>query len=165
MKEITERMWSLHVAGFISGVLATFLYLNTLNGDMVFDDRAAIEENHDLRPASSWSNLLWHDFWGDELNHEKSHKSYRPLCSATFKLNFHFGELEPLDYHVINVVLNSLVCYLYVQLCGSVFDWELWPALVAGLLFTVHPIHSEAVGIITVQGGGDCYIRWVGLRL
>lgn len=138
-------MLSLHIAGFFCGILATLLYLNTLNGDMVFDDRAAIEENNDLRPTSKWSNLLWHDFWGDDLSHMKSHKSYRPLCSATFKLNFHLHELQPLGYHAVNIVLNAVVCYLYVQLCARVFNWALWPTVIAGILFTVHPIHTEAV--------------------
>jgi len=31
-----------------------------------------------------------------------------------------------------------------VQLCGVVFS-AVWPALIAGLLFAVHPIHTEAV--------------------
>ena len=53
-------------------------------------------------------------------------------------------ELEPLGYHLVNVLLHSAVCYLFVLLCGVVFS-EVWPALMAGLLFAVHPIHTEAV--------------------
>ena len=59
-------------------------------------------------------------------------------------------ELQPLGYHLVNVLLHSAVCYLYVLLCGVVFS-EVWPALIAGLLFAVHPIHTEAVSrIITL---------------
>ena len=49
-----------------------------------------------------------------------------------------------MGYHLVNVLLHSAVCFLYVQLCGVVFG-EAWPALIAGLLFAVHPIHTEAV--------------------
>ena len=78
------------------------------------------------------------------MNIEGSHKSYRPLTVATFRLNYMLHELQPLGYHLVNVLLHSAVCYLYVLLCGVVFS-EVWPALIAGLLFAVHPIHTEAV--------------------
>ncbi len=52
-----------------------------------------------------------------------------------------------MGYHLVNVLLHSAVCFLYVQLCGVVFG-EAWPALIAGLLFAVHPIHTEAVSYI-----------------
>ena len=40
--------------------------------------------------------------------------------------------------------LMVVFSYLYVQLCALVFA-QVWPALMAGLLFAVHPIHTEAV--------------------
>ena len=127
--------------------LSVLLYLNSLAGELVFDDRAAIVENKDLRPSSPWTNLLWHDFWGDELTHHKSHKSYRPLSSATFKLNYHFHQLDVFGYHVVNVLLSGLVCYLFTQVCELVFSGskQTWGASLAGLLFTTHPVHTEAV--------------------
>ena len=89
---------------------------------------------------------------------EGSHKSYRPLTVATFRLNYMLHELEPLGYHLVNVLLHSAVCYLYVLLCGVVFS-EVWPALIAGLLFAVHPIHTEAVSMLeSNRKGGIVYI-------
>ena len=49
-----------------------------------------------------------------------------------------------MGYHLVNVLLHGAVCYLYVLLCGVIFG-DVWPALIAGLLFAVHPIHTEAV--------------------
>ena len=127
--------------------LSLLLYLNSLAGDLVFDDRAAIVENKDLFPSSPWSNLLWHDFWGDPLTNNKSHKSFRPLSSATFKLNYHLHGLSVTGYHLVNVLLNGLVTYLYVQFCELVFPRGVWSSLFAGLLFSAHPLHTEAVGM------------------
>ena len=91
------------------------------------------------------------------MHSNESHKSYRPLCVATFRLNYLLHELQPMGYHLVNVFLHSAVCYLYVQLCGVVFS-AVWPALIAGLLFAVHPIHTEAVSI-------QIWLRWgVGLE-
>ncbi len=77
---------------------------------------------------------------------EGSHKSYRPLCVATFRLNYLLAELEPMGYHLVNILLHGVVCYLYVHLVSLVCS-QVWPALIAGLLFAAHPIHTEAVSL------------------
>ena len=131
-------------AGVLCAVVGLCLYLNSLQGELVFDDTAALTTNDDLLPTTPWSNILWNDYWGIPMTSDRSHKSYRPLTVATFRLNYMLHELQPLGYHLVNVLLHSAVCYLYVVLCGVVFS-EVWPALIAGLLFAVHPIHTEAV--------------------
>ena len=135
----------LGVAGVLCSLVGIACYLNTLDCGFCFDDDAAVENNKDLRPNESWTNLLWDDFWGTPMADKDSHKSYRPLCVATFRLNYLLHELQPMGYHLVNVLLHGAVCYLYVQLCGVVFSGAVWPALIAGLLFAVHPIHTEAV--------------------
>ena len=138
-------------AARFSAVVGILVYTNSLNLKLCFDDSAAIEDNEDLRANVSWMNLLHNDFWGVPMDDRDSHKSYRPLTVATFRLNYMLHELQPLGYHLVNVLLHSAVCYLYVLLCGVVFS-EVWPALIAGLLFAVHPIHTEAVSIKSGRG-------------
>ena len=133
-------------AGLASAAAAILLHLNTLSCDFCFDDWSAVLENGDLRPATPWTDLLWDDFWGTPMHIEGSHKSYRPLCVATFRLNYLWHGLAPMGYHVVNVGLHAVVCYLYVQLCVLIFK-NVWPALLAGLLFAAHPIHTEAVSL------------------
>ena len=131
-------------AALVCAAVGFLLYLNSLGLGFCLDDDAAIVHNQDLLGNVSWLDLLNHDFWGKEISDADSHKSYRPLTVATFRLNYMLHELQPLGYHLVNVLLHSAVCYLYVLLCGVVFS-EVWPALIAGLLFAVHPIHTEAV--------------------
>ena len=140
-------------AARLSAAVAFLLYCNSLTLRFCLDDVAAIEENQDLRANVSWFNLLRNDFWGKLITEFDSHKSYRPLTVATFRLNYMLHELQPLGYHLVNVLLHSAVCYLYVLLCGVVFS-EVWPALIAGLLFAVHPIHTEAVSPLSL----NCYL-------
>ena len=140
-------------AARLSAAVAFLLYCNSLTLRFCLDDVAAIEENQDLRANVSWFNLLRNDFWGKLITEFDSHKSYRPLTVATFRLNYMLHELQPLGYHLVNVLLHSAVCYLYVLLCGVVFS-EVWPALIAGLLFAVHPIHTEAVSTLSL----NCYL-------
>ena len=135
---------SVGTAAKVCALVGALVYLNSLGLRFCFDDVAAIEENMDLRPNVSWFNMFRNDFWGMAMEERDSHKSYRPLTVATFRLNYMLHELQPMGYHLVNVLLHSAVCYLYVLLCGVVFS-EVWPALIAGLLFAVHPIHTEAV--------------------
>ena len=133
-----------HWAPLTCAIVAILIYSNTVDLQFTFDDKHAIRDNQDVTNLNSWLDIVKDDFWGAPLQHKLSCKSYRPLCVATFRLNYMLHELQPMGYHLVNVLLHGVVCYLYVQLCGVIFS-EVWPALIAGLLFAVHPIHTEAV--------------------
>ena len=97
-----------------------------------------------------WTSLLSNDFWGSPLGHSGSHKSYRPLPTLTFRLNHQLapaGRWRHLAYHSTNVALHSLATFLLVIYARRLFGSKatgLGP-LIAGLMFAVHPIHTEAV--------------------
>lgn len=66
-------------------LLAVSCFINSYNGDFVFDDSEAILSNNDLKPETPLSDLFIHDFWGNKLDSKTSHKSYRPLTVLTFR--------------------------------------------------------------------------------
>ena len=145
-------------ASLLSAVAAALLYLNTLDGELLGDDDPAIAWNMDVRPSSPWTQLLRNDFWGTPVASASSHKSYRPLCVATFRLNYMLHGLQPMGYHLVNLLLHAVVCYLYVGLCARVFK-QVWPALLAGLLFAVHPIPPEAVSFMDLKFQNACMLN------
>ena len=136
----------------VCAALACIVYVNSLDLQFCFDDHSAIKDNADLSPDVPWSNLLWDDFWGMPMHVEGSHKSYRPLCVLTFRLNYLLHQLRPFGYHLGNVLLHALVTLLYVKLCRDVFECGEETTLVAGVLFAVHPIHTEAVSSFLCAG-------------
>ncbi|CAH1799956.1 unnamed protein product [Owenia fusiformis] len=136
-------MESSQIYSAIVVLAVTVCYYNALECGFVFDDASAIKENKDLRPKTPISNLFWNDFWGTPMPKEKSHKSYRPLCVLTFRLNYAWGELDPVGYHLVNVILHAAVCLIFMRVCCSVMS-EL-SSFLAALLFAVHPVHTEAV--------------------
>lgn len=133
----------------------------------------AIKTNQDLLPETPWTNIFYDDFWGTLLTHSGSHKSYRPLCTLSFRLNHAVGGLEPWGYHLVNVVLHGAVTGLFTSLARLLLGGGLW-SLLAGLLFASHPIHTEAVaGVVGRADEGAalffllsllCYIRHCRLR-
>ena len=127
------------------------VYANSLEGDLVFDDVMAITQNQDVVGAStSLGAIFAHDYWGTNMSSPTSHKSYRPLTVLSFRFNFLHGGLQPRGYHAVNVLLHGAVSALVFVLAASELV-ALRPsaALAAGLLFAVHPVHTEAVaGIV-----------------
>ncbi|XP_068611588.1 protein O-mannosyl-transferase TMTC1 [Brachionichthys hirsutus] len=74
-----------------------------------------------------------------------SHKSYRPLCVLTFKLNVLLHGMAPLSFHVVNVALHCAVTCLLMFTCERFAFEDPRLAFVTALLFAVHPVHTEAV--------------------
>ncbi|CAL8141337.1 unnamed protein product [Orchesella dallaii] len=124
-------------------ITCALCYYNSLNCGFVFDDVSAIRDNRDLRPHTPLKNLFFNDFWGTSMQKEQSHKSYRPLCVLTFRWNYAVHGLEPMGYHLVNAVLHAVVSVLYFRV-STMFLTELG-SFVAAMLFSVHPIHTEAV--------------------
>ena len=79
------------------------------------------------------------------MDSAKSHKSYRPLTVATFRLNHVFHGMDPVAFHATNVGIHALVCALFLAACRTLFGQQSRSALIAALLFTVHTVHTEAV--------------------
>ena len=134
-----------HRAQVNSGLflLCVALYWNSLAGDFVFDDVTAIRDNRDLRPHVPWRNLLYNDFWGTPMSKEQSHKSYRPVTVATFRLNYALGGLDPMGYHLVNVILHGSVTLLYHSLCARLLGGSGLTAVVAAALFAAHPVRCR----------------------
>ncbi|KRZ02582.1 V-type proton ATPase subunit d 1 [Trichinella zimbabwensis] len=125
-------------------MLAMLIRWNTLFADFVYDDIRAIKANMDLRPETPWKQLFANDFWGTPLSHSGSHKSYRPLTVASFRVNFALGELNPFGYHLFNVLIHGMVTSaVFAVVHGIVGQLEI--SSMASVLFSVAPIHTESV--------------------
>ena len=72
-----------------------------------------------------WRALLTNDYWGVAMTNPLSHKSYRPITVATFRLNCMLAGLDAAHFHATNAALHALVwcaplpfafCFLLVLL-------------------------------------------------
>ena len=111
-------------------VLAIFLYVNSLNGDFTFDDHLAWVNNEDTKASSNLTDLLYHDFWGQPLTSDSSHKSYRPITILAYRLTRQvseavMGKLHPFFYHIQNVLLHALSSVLVYFIALSTFQPQL----------------------------------------
>ncbi|XP_045144405.1 protein O-mannosyl-transferase TMTC1, partial [Echinops telfairi] len=125
-------------------------YGRSLQGEFVHDDVWAILHNPDVQPDAPFGwGIFANDFWGKGMAENTSHKSYRPLCVLTFKLNIFLTGMNPFYFHAVNVILHCLVTLVLMHTCDKAVFKHRGLAFVTALLFAVHPIHTEAVaGIV-----------------
>jgi protein O-mannosyl-transferase len=115
-------------------VAAVLPYLNSLHAEFTFDDVFLIRDNAavHVRPAAE---LLTYVYYPGSL--------YRPLTMLTYAANATLGR-DPFAYHVVNLALHVLVSLAVLFLAQRLLGSRL-AATIAGLVFAVHPIHTEAV--------------------
>ena len=132
--------------GIVAG-LAIMSYSNSFQCELVHDDIFAIKDNKDVYGNSSLLDVFKNDFWGKPMSSNTSHKSYRPLCVLTFRVNFLFHGFNPLGFHSVNVFLHVLVCCLFLHFGELVVFKSIRLAVVSALIFATHPVHTEAVSL------------------
>lgn len=149
---------------FVAALLLTFsfiLYGNTLWGGFVWDDRAAIIGNKDVRGESTiYSIIFEHDFWGQDITLVDSHKSYRPLTTLSFRLNHYFHGYNASGYHLGNILIFAVTSILVYILAKQWINSNYGP-LLAALLFTFHPIHVEAVASLVGRADSLCGLFYI----
>ncbi|CAG9860211.1 unnamed protein product [Phyllotreta striolata] len=129
--------------------VAVACYLNGLNGDFVHDDIPAVTLNKDVLAVNPLGHVFKNDFWGTPMADLYSHKSYRPFTILTFRANYLIFGLKPAWFHLTNVLLHGIACFLFTRVCLCVARLKPPFAAAAGLLFATHPVHTEAVtGIV-----------------
>jgi Flp pilus assembly protein TadD len=78
---------------------------------------------------------------------------FRPVTTASFAANYAVHGRAPAGYHLVNLLLHLSASLLVLSLArrlaeAAMPDRAAWVALLAGLLFAVHPAHVEAIAPI-----------------
>jgi tetratricopeptide (TPR) repeat protein len=117
-------------------IVGFLIYARSLgNGFVNLDDGLLIYGNPFIQELS-WTSLT-HIFttYDPEL--------YIPLTFVSYQLNHLVGGLDPFGYHLVNLLLHIgnalLVVWIAWLLCK-----RRWVAVLTGMLFLVHPLHTEA---------------------
>eukprot|EP00940_MAST-03C_sp_MAST-3C-sp2_P000540 g540.t1 len=174
MSEVAATVATSVVGYAIVATVALLAYENVGDCDFVFDDHLAIRTNPDVDVARTprWTDTLRHDFWGKDLRAPDSHKSWRPITILSFRWNHYFSEMRASHYHATNAALHALVSIAVVPLerlvfsspssSSSSFVRSNVPGIVAGLVFAVHPVHTEAVTGVVGRGDVLCALFLLG---
>jgi hypothetical protein len=119
-------------------VVALLVYANSLGNGFVGDDRSVIL-NNPLFQGSLLSLFNTIDTIGDFLL-----PYYRPLTYMTFWADGRLHGFNPFFIRLFNVLLHSANAYLFYFFTLKIINKTNF-ALLAGLLFAVHPLNTEGV--------------------
>ncbi len=122
------------IALLILLVAVGVVYANSFDNEFLFDDIETIVELH--RPGSGPFQQL------EALLGGRS--AFRPVRSASYAMDYAISGLDPWGYHLTNIALHGLSAICVYLIARTLFASPL-PALLAALLFAVHPIQTESV--------------------
>src|SRR4030095_3439344 len=126
---------ALIVAGLLL-LMTLITYLPALDGQFIWDDEA-----HVTAPALRSLTGLWR-IWTDL----RATQQYYPLTHSAFWLQYQLWSLNPVGYHVVNVVLHVASAVLFWRILGRL---AVPGALLAAAIFALHPVNVESVAWIT----------------
>ena len=130
------RMLPVWQGGLI--VLLVFLaYLPALRGGFIWDDDAYVTQNSTLHDGEGLRQI-WFKVGAVP--------QYYPVVHTTFWLEYHLWALNPIGYHLINVLLHAIAAILLWQVLRRLQTPGAW---LAAVLFALHPIEVESVTWVT----------------
>mmetsp|Transcript_18281 Transcript_18281/g.23906 ORF Transcript_18281/g.23906 Transcript_18281/m.23906 type:complete len:628 (-) Transcript_18281:119-2002(-) len=143
--------FSVRILACLSFAVSVAVYCDpdSFNRDFTYDDKGTVRFNPVVTGNESYYDILAVDYWGMNLSSEESHKSYRPLTTLTFRLCHDICGLDVYWYHITNLVLNGLVSFFGVFIADIVFVGRALPMIICCMLFSVHPIKTEAVSNVS----------------
>ena len=82
---------SLAHAALTAGLVGALCFVNSLDGDFVFDDAFAVVSNADVQPGAPLLPLWSHDFWGKAcvlFHHLALSLSLRPFTAGRLRTGY-----------------------------------------------------------------------------
>ncbi|MFG0265690.1 MAG: tetratricopeptide repeat protein [Rhodopirellula sp. JB055] len=117
--------------------LTIIAYLPAIQGGFIWDDDDYVTENPTLH---TFEGLV--AIWTDS----SATPQYYPIVHSSFWIENHLWGLNPMGYHLVNVLAHCINALLLWRVLSRV---SVPGAYVAALLFAVHPMHVESVAWIT----------------
>jgi len=101
------------------------------------DDRISIIDNQQIHRIDRPADIFTSSFFGRGAY-------YRPLVTYSFALEYHFFGLNPLFYHLDNLLIHIAVSLVvFALLCRLLSNPA--AAFFSALIYAIHPVHWEAI--------------------
>ncbi|UCC49496.1 MAG: tetratricopeptide repeat protein [Gemmatimonadota bacterium] len=133
-----RRRLRIIVAGGVA-LLSVLVYANSLANGFAYDDVSVVVSRDLVHGLGRIPELLTAEYWPARFGSGL----YRPLTMLSFALDWSAWGGRPFGFHLTNLLLHAAVTALLAVLLLRFFPW--WAALAGGVVFAVHPVHTEAV--------------------
>lgn len=130
---------SLAIGSLAVLVAILIVYSNALQTEFVFDDHTMIVTRQSLRDSGALPAIF--------TSRKLGGLAYRPLRMASYWLDYRLFGLDPMGYHLSNLLLHAATSVAALVVARRLLPFR--AALFAALLFAVHPIQTESVTYIS----------------
>ena len=133
---------------FIVALFSFLVFYNTLGNDFVFDDESVIQNYPAIRDLSSIPKF----FTAEEGFHKVIGNYYRPVVYTTYTIDYSLWGLNPYGFHLTNNLINLIASLFLLAILIRLFakyKYGLLASLLASLIFSTHPVHTEAVSWVS----------------
>jgi len=135
--EITQLYWITLIRALgIAGVVL-WIYGPSLHGSFLWDDDSYVTDNRLLHSVAGLGTIWFQP---------GAFRDWYPIEETALWVEWHLWGLDPLGYHIVNVVLHVVSAWLVWRLLAR-FGLRL--AWIGGLLFAIHPVQVESVAWIS----------------
>jgi protein O-mannosyl-transferase len=133
-------------------LLILIVYGQTINFDFVhLDDTKIIIDNHDK--ISSLNDLP--AAFTTQYGFDQGSPYYRPIILISFIIDSQFSGLNPVFYHISNLIFHYLmVCFLFLLLIELKLNRQI--SFFLAVIFAVHPVLTNAV--VWIAGRNDILV-------
>ena len=121
-------------------IIVFVTYANTLNHGFVWDDINIIVES----PLTADLSNIPRFFISEDTADGSPTGYYRPITYVSFALDRAIWGLNPIGFNITNLLLHILVTLTFYRVVVALFKRENL-ALIAALIFSLHPIAGETV--------------------
>lgn len=132
-------------------VLTVLVYANGVSHEFTnWDDPTLVVNNATIRSLSA-RNII-------DIFTPRAGSTYQPVRTLSYAIDYHFWKLDPVGYHLVNIVLHALTSALLIPLVATIVRQIARKtdnkavrrcAIFAACLFAVHPINVESVAWIS----------------
>ncbi|MDD5246280.1 MAG: hypothetical protein PHS09_02675 [Candidatus Omnitrophica bacterium] len=145
---------------FLIVIITAAVYANSLGNSFVWDDYSVIVDNGFIKSRGNLPLLFSREYLSSfvkrgccyyvDYSRGSGELSYRPMVTLSYFIDYRFWELNPLGYHLTNLFLhiaNAILAFIFLRILTRSNLIALWGAL----FFALHPVNSEAVGVVSFR--------------
>jgi Flp pilus assembly protein TadD len=133
---LRQRLVPLWQGGLII-LLVLLVYLPALRNGFIWDDDSYVTENPTLRTLGGLRRI-WFEVGAVP--------QYYPMVHSTFWVEYHLGGLNPVGFHLVNVLLHAAAAVLLWHVLKRL---QIPAAWLAATIFALHPLEVESVSWVT----------------
>ena len=128
-------------------LIAILVYIPSFTAGFTLDDIPIIQDNAFIKSLDKLPEIWSSHYWAGKID-ATDRGLYRPLTLTTYAIQYSIHGDQSAPYHILNILLHALTCFVLMKYIGLLFK-DMRLTILSGLLFAIHPIHTEAVsGIV-----------------